>query len=91
MSDEPVLHDEVAPAIYSAKLPTCPLKRMWGGPGSGNCCAICEQPVKPDELEYELQFPQERDGRAGGNCHVHIGCFLAWQSLRQTPELSPGD
>lgn len=40
---------------------------------------IVGQPLKPDELEIELQFPPDHDGRALCNRHLHIGCFKAWE------------
>jgi hypothetical protein len=79
MNDEPVLRDQARTAMHSGRLPSCPPERMWGGPGSGACCAVCGQALKQDEVEIELQFPPDHDGRALCNRHLHIGCFKAWE------------
>lgn len=62
MSDEPVLRDQARTAMHSGRLPSCSPERMWGGPGSGVCCAVCGQALKQDELEIELQFPAGDQG-----------------------------
>jgi len=64
---------------------------MWGGPGVGAHCAICNAPVKRDELEFEIEFARDGDDSADGTYHVHIRCFAAWQFERTiSVELVPG-
>ena len=43
----------------------------------GAPCAICELPVTPEQLEFELEFEM---AEAGGvkKLHVHLRCFAAW-------------
>jgi hypothetical protein len=28
--------------------------RFWGGFGTGQPCSLCEKPIQPDEIEYEV-------------------------------------
>jgi hypothetical protein len=84
MSDQDILHEKVREAIQVGKLPNRRPDRTWGGPGVGGDCAICSAPVRPDEVEYELEFA--RDGHAPGvdKYHVHIRCMAAWEAERHT-------
>jgi hypothetical protein len=52
---------------------------MWGGRGDGSGCAVCEEPIRPDQLELELEFARESTEEANQNPHVHTLCFTAWQ------------
>lgn len=90
MSDEVTLRSKAREAIHAGKLPNHRPQRMWGGPGVGSCCPICDQPVKRDELEYELQFVADADCGIPSNCHVHIRCFMAWDSECQRAERAQG-
>lgn len=76
MHDESTLRRHARQAIETGKLPDRLPDRTWGGPGCGDCCSICSSPVKPDELELEIEFVRAlgRDRH-----HVHIRCFAAWE------------
>ena len=67
-------------AIQSGRLPTCRPDRTWGGRGTGAPCAICDAPVRGDEMELEIEFV------AAGNhlkvIQVHTKCFAAWELER---------
>lgn len=96
MSGESDLREKAREAIRAGKLPNVPPESMWGGRGDGSPCAICDQPIRPDEVEFELEFPGGADDSPGqvdharenghqppANPHVHIGCFTAWELERQ--------
>jgi hypothetical protein len=55
---------------------------VWGGPGVGAPCAVCELPVTRSEMEFEVQF--EHDGGSPGldKFHLHRRCFAAWEFER---------
>ncbi len=83
MSNENTLRKNVREAIEAGRLPNQGPARMWGGPGVGARCTICERPIGRDEVEFELQFA--RDGNSGlGNHHLHVRCFAAWELERET-------
>jgi hypothetical protein len=64
---------------------------MWGGPGVGADCTICNAPVKRDELEFEIEFARDGDDLGASMYHVHIRCFAAWEFERTISiELVPG-
>ncbi len=80
MSDESMLSQKAREAILVGKLPGRRPNRMWGGPGGGQCCKICDQPVERDKLGYELEFVDEDDPERA-TCHVHVRCLAAWESV----------
>jgi len=87
--DEPVLRERARAKIRRGALPADAETRVWAGPGLGLPCAVCEQPIGGDELEYELQFargplqPPER-------YRVHGRCHAAWQLERTTTRPDSG-
>lgn len=85
MPDESILRAKARAVVQNGKLPARRPDRTWGGPGVGAACAVCELPVKKDEMEFEIQF--EYDGASPGldKFHVHIRCFAAWEFERNKP------
>lgn len=88
IGDEAVLRNKARMAMQSGRLPSCSPEQTWGGPGAGDRCAVCDQPVTRDQIELELRFPPQPGGRAIGTSHLHIECFSAWERERQN--LKPG-
>ena len=82
MRDEPILRERARAAIQNGKLPAHTPDRTWGGPGVGAECAVCERPVKRDELEFEIQFAHAGANPGLDKFHVHIRCFAAWEFER---------
>lgn len=89
MSDE-LLRRRAREALLAGRLPDARPERIWGGRGIGARCAVCDEPIGPDQSELELQFAL-RDKRgpahaktqigdsAEATSHVHVQCFAAWE------------
>jgi hypothetical protein len=82
MPDEKVLREKAGATVTNGKLPARRPDRTWGGPGVGAACAVCELPVKTDELECEIQFAHDGSNPGLDKYHVHIRCFAAWEFER---------
>ena len=81
MPDDLILKAKARKAIHSGKLPATKPSCAWGGPGSGTPCALCRDPVRPDQIEMEIEY--RRDGARGlDNYHLHLRCFAAWELER---------
>jgi hypothetical protein len=82
MRDKTKIHQKAREAIQGGKVPNrCP-QRVWGGPGSGACCAVCGDAVTQNEFEMELEFARG-DGDSGVIEYLfHVSCFTAWDSER---------
>lgn len=89
MSDEQTLRLKAREAMAAGRLPQRRPKRMWGGPGIDAPCAICFEPVKRDELGFELEFAPDHEDTGEGDCHVHLRCFAAWEFERRHQENGP--
>jgi hypothetical protein len=85
MPDEPILRAKARAAVQSGKMPARGPDRTWGGPGVGAACAVCELPVKKDEMELEIEFAHDSGNPDAGldKYHVHIRCFAAWEFERK--------
>ena len=82
--DEDTLHEKARTVIQKGKLPSRRPDRTWGGPGVGAPCAVCDLPVRPTEMEFEIQFARDGDNPGLDKYHVHIRCFAAWEFERQS-------
>ncbi|HEY7652241.1 MAG TPA: hypothetical protein VIG07_05410 [Methylomirabilota bacterium] len=86
MPDEPLLRAKARAAVQNGELPSRAPDRTWGGPGVGAACAVCEQPVRKDEMEFEIEFAHDGSNLEAGldKYHVHIRCFAAWEFERRS-------
>jgi hypothetical protein len=80
--DDNGLRTKVRTAITSGKLPVGAPNRMWGGPGTGATCVVCELPINRDQAELEVEFVLD-----GGSPHVdayqfHLRCLTEWELER---------
>jgi hypothetical protein len=82
--DEDTLREKARTVIQKGKLPSRRPDRTWGGPGVGAPCAVCDLPVRPTEMEFEIQFARDGDNPGLDKYHVHIRCFAAWEFERQS-------
>ena len=82
MIDEGTLWKRAREAVETGKLPNRRPTCMWGGSGVGASCAICEDPLEPDELEYEVEFDQIDGSAASQGYHIHVRCYAAWELER---------
>jgi hypothetical protein len=79
MPDESALRDKARHAVRDGKLPSRAPDRVWGGPGVGAPCSVCQQAVTKDEMEFEVQFARDNDL---DKFHLHRRCFAAWEFER---------
>jgi hypothetical protein len=57
-------------------LPGTQSHRYWGGPGSQDPCSLCDQPISPKEVEFEVEV--KSDGKKA-TYYFHFLCHAAWQ------------
>jgi hypothetical protein len=82
--DEETVRAKARSVIQNGKLPSRAPDRTWGGPGVGALCVICDLPVRPTEMEFEIQFQRNGENPGLDKYHVHIRCFAAWEFERQS-------
>jgi len=78
---ERALRENVRQRIQSGALPRAKPNRTWGGPGAGLTCAVCDQRITRNQIEYEVQFVQEGT-TVLQVVHLHLACFAAWELER---------
>jgi hypothetical protein len=76
--EEQALRAKARKVLQHGNLPDRRPDRTWGGPGVGAACAVCDLPVNPDQMEFEIEFAHEGDNPWFDQFHVHIRCFAAW-------------
>jgi hypothetical protein len=87
MNDESALRKRAREAMKLRRLPQRRPDKMWGGPGTGATCSVCGEPIRGDEMGFDLEFA-DVDGRGSvGSHHTHIRCFAAWEFERDKSEI----
>jgi hypothetical protein len=61
--------------VKAGALPTDGVRRRWVGPGRGERCDGCGDPIDPQETGFELDF------RNALLLRFHVGCFKTWESF----------
>lgn len=80
MTDDSYLRERVRDVIEAGKLPNRQPDHIWGGPGSGAKCVICDAALERNGVELEIQFLPD-DGSAGSS-RVHVSCFSIFELER---------
>ena len=81
-TEEQALRAKARDVLDTGKLPNRRPDRVWGEPGAGAPCTVCDLPVPHDQVEFELEFARAGDDPGLDKHHVHIRCFAAWESER---------
>ena len=80
--DEQALRRMARAAMSAGILPAQPPERIWGGKGSGSCCAVCARTIDAFELEFELEFTPSGGSDQPLSPRVHAKCFAIWDGER---------
>jgi hypothetical protein len=80
--DEAEVRQNVVARLQDGKLPRQPPSRLWGGPGVNALCAVCDRPVRVDEMEFEVQFARDGGAPHFDVFHVHTRCYAVWELIR---------
>lgn len=60
--------------IAAGLLPVIFPRSLQAGYGSGKHCCLCEQPIEPHQVEYEVT-----DDRNDHPLSFHLACHAIWQ------------
>jgi hypothetical protein len=83
--DLPSLRDVIRRKLDDGTLPSeHPPGKMYSGYGSGNTCDACGDPIHPAQVEYELNYPDQRR-----TFRFHLGCAGLWEAARLKRGLDP--
>jgi hypothetical protein len=73
--------------IEDGRLPLVLSTHIYAGYGAGVRCALCDQPIASDKIEYDVTDP-----RSEKCLHFHLACHTEWQRecalLRDSPSRS---
>ncbi len=62
--------------LASGRLPRVQSQCIWGGYGRGDVCSLCGEPIRSNEVEFEVP---EADSGTWPAFKFHITCHDAWQ------------
>lgn len=73
--DENGLRVEARLRVAAGRLPSQPQQYLWAGAGDGQLCSLCDRPIHPQQIEYELQF----SANPTALYRFHRICHQAWE------------
>jgi hypothetical protein len=71
---ECALHTLAKKRIGTGELPREVERSIWAGPGSDSLCDLCNKPVGPPQIEYEIK------DLGGRSFRFHISCHEIWRA-----------
>jgi hypothetical protein len=80
-SDEDALVELARDRLSKGRLPIGSPQRIWGGPGNGAVCALCEQVVTRLDIEFEVEFALAAS--SSRILHFHRRCHAIWDAERR--------
>ena len=81
MDDHGFLHLLIQRKLDDGRLPHNSIPRIWGGPGDGEACDACEEPIPKNQLLME-GISLDGDRRP---VQFHVRCFYLWDEIRKAP------
>lgn len=85
--DEGALRERAKNLLVAGRLPFSDPDTSWAGSGRGEPCCVCEVPVQPDEIGFDLAF---RSPTREVELHMHSRCRIAWEQARVSRALAKG-
>jgi hypothetical protein len=82
VNSEVRLREQAREHLESGKLPDMSPRRVWGGPGVGNECGVCDLAVTEDQSEMQVEFLRDHGAEVLQIFHFHLRCFAAWELER---------
>jgi hypothetical protein len=67
--------------LDDGRLPHNSIPRLWGGPGDGEECDACEEPIPKNQLIME-GISLDGNRRL---VQFHVACFYLWDEVRKAP------
>ena len=81
--EQPLLRLLIQEKLADGRLPSTPISRVRGGPGTGETCDGCGGTVT------HAQTVLEHLDAAGRRVQFHVACFHVWNVERQVPGATP--
>jgi hypothetical protein len=75
--DGPALRELIKKKLDDGTLPLTRPQTTYGGPGTGEHCDGCGEPIYPMQIEYEFDYAGERR-----TLRLHLECAGLWEALR---------
>ena len=69
-------------AIHTGRVPECAPTHIWGRAAQNVPCAVCADPITPDQREMTVQCSSPTNGAISSEFHVHERCLGVWTSER---------
>ena len=71
--------------LADGRLPHDSIPRIWGGPGAGESCDACDEPVVKTQMIMEGVSASVN----GESVQFHVSCFQLWDAERKVPGHEP--
>jgi hypothetical protein len=80
--NEAALRELIRRRLAEGQLPSHHIIRFQARYGDDAPCAVCEAPMRPSDIAYEICYGQEN---VASKLALHYLCFCVWERERRTP------
>jgi hypothetical protein len=80
--DDDLLRQKAREALRSGLLPVRAPDRTFGGSGSGAACTICGEPVRVNQVGFEVEYQRHGVNPGLDRYELHPKCLKAWERER---------
>jgi hypothetical protein len=70
--EQAAIRDRIRKLLHTGELPCEEPEATWGSNGNGQRCAGCREPIRVDDVEYEVSLP------SGALIRLHRPCHAIW-------------
>jgi len=78
-----ILHRRARELVAAGELPRKGPDSLYAGYGTDRVCQLCEAPINPREIEYELEFLSHADPSGARRLiWLHLACHAIWDYER---------
>ena len=70
--EEGAIRQRIKTMVQTGELPCEEPEATWGSNGDGHRCAGCREPIRSDEIEYEVNLS------SGMRIRLHRRCHAIW-------------
>jgi hypothetical protein len=89
---EQQVRSRVYDRLEAGSLPPDTGQRTFGSRGDGSLCACCDQPIKAEDLQYDMDVRDDSSSSPTSTLSMHLRCYRMWveeSGIRRIRMLEP--
>ena len=71
--DDDRIRERIRALLSTGEIACDEPEATWAGNGFGKRCSACGEPIRPEEIEFEVDLP------SGAHLRLHRHCHALWE------------